>query len=361
MKKPYIVRNGTLYIQTTKSGTRYRFSTGLLDSKSNRAFVSENLSELISKHLQSKEAKAMGSERALSAYLNAVLSQAQGLKKTTLKTYSTRLNALNKLMDTSKDITAYNREDSELLYAKIIARGYSKNVAKSLINLLNSAFNIAISDGVVAKNPILKKKLSILSDTKQAQPFNLSEIKAILKECENLSQKWFKLACAICFFSGLRSGELLALKWENIDLKNNVLKVSCNMSRYGITSTKTLSSQREVEILPPLREIIESYKANVSQDNGFIFVNSKNKPFVNTSGEFLALWQSVLKKCNLSYRRFYTTRHSFASVMLSEGENVGWISKMLGHKNTFITLSTYAKFVKQEGKARAQFLSAHQF
>jgi len=63
------------------------------------------------------------------------------------------------------------------------------------------------------------------------------------------------------------------------------------------------------------------------------------------------------KRVNLDYRPIYHTRHTFATVMLENNEDILWVSNMLGHSNASMTLSKYAKYVKRKDKKRAQFLS----
>lgn len=360
---PFIVRNGILHIHYTKDGKRHRFSTKLMDSVKNRAFVKENLHKIIKAREEALRDEIRETATfSVGCYLQRVISQSRFSKKSTQATYKSRVNVLKKLFNTKKDIREIFSNDIENFYINLMkkgSKGYSKNMAKSLINLLNTAFNMALCDGIIADNPIINKKISILQDTKQAQPFSLSEIQSIIKNAENLNV-WFKYAVAVSFFTGIRSGELLALKWEHIDLENGIISIECNMSRFGIISPKTQSSFREVEILEPLAKFLKEYKNLCKDKQGFLFKDSNNKPFVNTSGEFLKLWQAVLVKSNLTYRRFYITRHSFASVMLSGGESILWVSKMLGHKNANITLTTYAKYIKQDGK-RASFLNGIKF
>ncbi|MEA2049336.1 MAG: tyrosine-type recombinase/integrase [Campylobacterota bacterium] len=67
-------------------------------------------------------------------------------------------------------------------------------------------------------------------------------------------------------------------------------------------------------------------------------------------------WQKVLNTLNLEYRILYNMRHTFASMMISSGEDILWVASMLGHKNANITLQTYAKYVKSEKKLRGSIL-----
>lgn len=62
------------------------------------------------------------------------------------------------------------------------------------------------------------------------------------------------------------------------------------------------------------------------------------------------------KECGFKYRPIYHTRHTFATIMLENGEDILWISNMLGHTDSTMTLSRYAKYIKRDEKKRASFL-----
>ena len=357
-KKPYIVRGGKLYVQITRDGQRVRFSTGLKDTLPNRKFVESNLDSI----LQARATRKANAKNSLAHFLDRFLAEARTLKKSSQISYKSSVKKLNALMPTSKDIASFSRADIEELYAKLNARAVSVSVASRLKMVLNSVFECACNEGLIPKNPMYKKRLSNLTPRKEAQPFSLDEIAEVLKACDELASQnpkafWFKCACVVAFFTGLRSGELLALKWENIDFLAGKIFVRATINRTGLTSPKTSSSLREVELLPIVAKELGAYaRACGDKCNGFVFRDFAGKPFIHTSGGWGELWRSVLASAGLSYRRFYNTRHSFASVMIGKGENIMWVSKMLGHKNANITLGTYAKYVESAQKSRASFL-----
>lgn len=362
-KKPYIVRGGKLYVQITREGKRVRFSTGLKDTLPNRKFVESNLDSILANRARA----SVKSKNSLAHFLDRFLDEAKTLKKSSQISYKSSVKKLNALLSTNRDIASFTRADIEELYAKLNARAVSVSVASRLKMVLNSVFECALNEGLIPKNPMYKKRLSNLTPRKEAQPFSLDEIAQVLSACDELAGQnpkafWFKCACVVAFFTGLRSGELLALKWENIDFLAGKIYVKHTINRTGLTSPKTSSSLREVELLPIVAKELGAYaRANGicgNEGKGFVFRDFADKPFIHTSGEWGELWRAVLASAGLTYRRFYNTRHSFASVMISKGENIMWVSKMLGHKNANITLSTYAKYVESARSVRASFLDS---
>ncbi|MGX3046004.1 tyrosine-type recombinase/integrase [Helicobacter sp. T3_23-1056] len=361
-KMPFVVRGKTLHICTTFEGRRVRFSTGLKNNAQNRAFILCECENIIKEYFAPK----IAGKDSLENYAKKFLDSAKTLKKSSQNTYQTSINVLKRYFDFRKNLASFSTEDVERFYAKLNAEGLSANRAKRLKAIANAIFERAFCEGKIPKNPfasLLKKRLSNLRDKKECEPFSLSEIKDILSACDELEKSdkrffWFKPACVLAFFSGLRSGELLALRWENIDFFSGKIYVKSTINRFGITLPKTKSSLREVDLLPVVAKELGNFaraKFGTDEPKGFLFVDFANKPFINTAGEFGELWRSTLSYAGLSLRRFYNTRHTFASVMISKGENIMWVSKMLGHKNANITLNTYARFI-DDGAERAKFL-----
>lgn len=67
-------------------------------------------------------------------------------------------------------------------------------------------------------------------------------------------------------------------------------------------------------------------------------------------------WKRILKEAIIPYRTMYQMRHTFASLMLQNGEDILWVSTMLGHKDASITFESYARYAHQQGKQRGGFL-----
>jgi len=68
-------------------------------------------------------------------------------------------------------------------------------------------------------------------------------------------------------------------------------------------------------------------------------------PYYSATKISIQYWTKVLKKLDIEYRNLYQMRHTFTSLMISSGEDILWVSSMLGHKNANITLQVYAKYI----------------
>ena len=90
--------------------------------------------------------------------------------------------------------------------------------------------------------------------------------------------------------------------------------------------------------------------------NSYVFLNQEDEPFHDIRRIRDSDWRKTIKACGIKYRTIYQTRHSFATMMIQNSEEIPWVSHTLGHKNLSITLEVYAKYIKREEKKRGSFL-----
>lgn len=145
--------------------------------------------------------------------------------------------------------------------------------------------------------------------------------------------------------TGIRLGELCALKWGDIDFKKNILTVRHTVQRISninskgtslvITSPKSSSSRRVI----PLPDHIIPYLKAVRKDSSLYLLSGTEKPAEPRTMQYR--FKSILKKCNLPYVTFHSLRHMFATFCASLGVEVKVLSTILGHSSVEITLNRY--------------------
>lgn len=241
---------------------------------------------------------------------------------------------------------------SELsLWQTNLLKKYSTKYTSSIRVVFHGIFEDALRDEIISKNPFSIVKTFRNNPKREIQPFSKEEIFQIIDNTPFRIKAFF----AIGFFTGMRTGELLGLKWSDIDLENKTINIKRTRHKGIENSPKTKSSKREIEILDVLYPYILEHK-DIFGDMEYVFTSKFKQPFYSTNKINETYWIKVLKKLELKYRNLYQMRHTFATLMIENREDILWVSHMLGHTNANITLEVYAKYLKNDKKKRATFL-----
>ncbi len=238
------------------------------------------------------------------------------------------------------------QEFQTTLFEKGLSGKYIKNIRSVFQTILEDALN----DELIGSNPFKKVKQPKVIKTK-IDPFTLDEIQLILKEINPKHKPMFVLA----FFSGMRWGEIIALEWRHIDFNENEISITQSMVEKILDTPKTQNSNRDIDMLPIVKEYLQIQKDRNLSDR-WVFVNQYKDNYVRTDSLNLRIFKPLLDELGLERRPVRQTRHSFASMMLSKGEDILWVSNMLGHTETSLTLNTYSKYIKQKKIIRGGFL-----
>ncbi len=169
--------------------------------------------------------------------------------------------------------------------------------------------------------------------------------------------------------TGMREGELLALKWENVDLENGILSVKFNLKRIpggglAVGKPKTESSIRSVKLGEDTITVLKEHKRYLEQeaindywhDEGFIFPSSVGTAL--DPSNLLKQFRELLEIAELPRIRFHDLRHTAASLMLNNGVDVLVASQRLGHAHPSITLDVYGHLMPSMQNKAASIIDA---
>ena len=214
-----------------------------------------------------------------------------------------------------------------------------------------SVLDQAVNDDLIDSSPLDRVKLrKVLSrdayeKTPTADPFSADEIKKILTVAdEQLRNVWL-----FAFATGMRPSEYIALQWESIDWEDCTVKVE-RARVVGVTSknTKTKSSKRVIDLRRGAYEALRAQEQYSRLANGPVFLDPATGRGWDTSDRLNRVWIPTLKKAGVRHRTQYQTRHTFASTLLSAGENLMYVAKQMGHADTTMVTRIYARWLEQD-------------
>jgi len=236
----------------------------------------------------------------------------------------------------------------------------NKRIA-NILSPLRAALQDAQHDDLIQLNPLFNwtyKRNEAPPKTYHIDPFNKDEQQAII----NAATGQVRNQVITFFWTGMRTSELIALEWTDIDWQRKKIIVNKAVTQHAESdeTTKTKTGTREIDMLPPVEQALIDQKKHTLLHGNKIFHNPRTgEPWKGDQAIRKTLWMPLLKKAGVRYRNPYQTRHTYASMMLSAGENLAWVSNQMGHCDVLITARTYARWIvsneKQGMKALEMF------
>jgi len=218
-------------------------------------------------------------------------------------------------------------------------------------SVLFSIFDEAVKNSIINVNPLEKVEAPKVSksftlEDEEVYPFSDFEIKTILEN----STGYLKNFVLLMYSTGIRPGELIALHWKDINYSKKQINIYKTMTRGKIGDPKTPSSVRKVDMLLSAEKALKD-QFELSKHHEYVFLSSAHKPFY--SHDIInKRFKEVLALSNIEMRSLYNLRHTFASQLIGRGEDIIWVSKMLGHVDVSITLKYYTKYIKEDEETR---------
>lgn len=205
---------------------------------------------------------------------------------------------------------------------------------------MRSVFKVAFLDGIIDANPMDRVK-NLKVKKPDINPLPMEDIKQFLTVVSPHYKNFFEVA----FFTGMRFGEMAALKWKNVDLKRRIVKVRETRVEGEEGMPKTPKSVRDIKMLDPVLTALQEQAKQTWGKSDYVFLNQDGRP-LNPNPVNFYIWKPALKKAGLKPRPLYQTRHTFATLMLDAGEKPGWVQTMMGHETLQMILERYYSHVK---------------
>lgn len=280
------------------------------------------------------------------------------LKASTFNDYRKTIN--NQIIPQfgAKPLHTLSRNDVRIWIASLDCS--NKRLA-NIISPLRAALQDAQHDDLIQVNPLFGwsyRRNDPPSTKSYVDPFTADEQREIIADATGQGRN----QCIVFFWTGMRTSELIALEWTDIDWERKKIRINKAMTTAAnqAETTKTATGTREIDMLPPVERALIDQKQYTLLHAKTVFLNpATNKQWSGDQAIRKSLWIPLLKRAKIRYRNPYQTRHTYASMMLSAGEPLAWVSAQLGHSNVLITAKTYARWIptnaQQGGKALDMF------
>lgn len=237
----------------------------------------------------------------------------------------------------------------ERIEAEKQPKGLSPKTVRNINQVISSALTFAKEQKLIISNPTEGCSLPKL-EHREMKTLTAEQLQSFLREAKEsgvYEMYYIELA------TGLRRGELLGLKWEDIDLEQGVIHVRRQVARINgkivEAPLKTKNSYRTVSIGADAVGILIEQKEKSHSE--YVFPSPTGGPISPDS--VLHMLHRVLKRAGLPTVRFHDLRHTFATLALQNGVDVKTVSSMLGHYSAGFTLDTYAHVTTQAQRQAA--------
>ena len=301
--------------------------------------------------------KNMTVEELVERYLSTKI----GVKPNTLANYKFVKNLMKKEPFNGKKISQVKTSDAKLFLIKLQQDGRRYSTIKTVRGVLRLAFQMAVDDDVLRKNPFgFELATVVVNDSVTREAITRKQMRQFLKfvHDDNVYCKYYEVVY-ILFHTGMRISEFCGLTLKDLDMKNRIINIDHQLQRTSdmrlvIESTKTNAGTRKLpmseDVFRCFQAIIEDreaprYERVVDGYTGFLFTDKEGLPLVAMHWEHR--FNHMVKRYNDIYRvqmpniTPHVCRHTYCSNMAKLGMNPKTLQYLMGHSDIGVTLNTY--------------------
>ncbi|MBE6083563.1 MAG: site-specific integrase [Tissierellaceae bacterium] len=253
--------------------------------------------------------------------------------------------------------------------------GMKPKTIKNIHNMLHKAFEQAVNNDIIIKNPVKNTSLPKI-EKKSIEILTVEQQKKLLKA---VVDERLGIGIFLALGTGMRIGEITGLQWKDIDFEKEIINVKYTFNRlkdYGpnprnktelvLGSAKTKGSVRSIPISPELMTRIEIYQNMVESEKEFFGAEYSDRGFFicNETGNpiepryYQKYFKELLEKLELPEMGFHSLRHTFATRAIEMNIPIKVVSDILGHSSITITMDLYAHVLENTKRNEIEKISA---
>jgi integrase len=241
---------------------------------------------------------------------------------------------------------------------QFITARQSKNMAlgtlRKLLVTLNQVMAYAARHRLIDYNPVRDaerpKATGKIDESRDISILTPMQIRGLIEAEPDLKYQTLFLTAIM---TGMRQGELIGLKWSDVNFTNKQIHVKRTFNHGRFFEPKTRESIRKIDLSPMLVRELAAWKLkSAGQDDGLVFPSESGTP-ICCFNMVRRHFSPALKKAGISRIKFHALRHTYASLLIDQKENIKYIQNQLGHSTPNITLSVYAHLMKDENQEAA--------
>ena len=287
-------------------------------------------------------------------WVNQWLVEVQGkIKPATYASYQYKMDHYILPALAERSLNEVDEEQVTLLINDWKEKGLKTSSIRVLFQVLNNCFSLAVKKNILLTNPC-SQVMPPASEKKQVQSLSKKEQASLERVAEETPAKK-GLPIILALQTGMRIGEIAALRWENIDFEANLISVEKtlqrisyfarekNQSQLVLSSPKTASSKRLIPMTKLVRKVL--LKEKKQRTGEFVFsVNGHPCEPRLISYHF----QKLAKTAQVFGKHFHQLRHTFATRCVEKNRDIAAVSAILGHASTQMTLDTYSSALMEQ-------------
>lgn len=327
------------------------------------------LEKMVGKDLESR-LDPMGKKMTVNELVARYLRTRTGVKPNTLQGYKYVQNILNKEEFGNLKIATVKKSDAKLFLIKLQEDGRGSSTVKTIRGVLRPAFQMAVDDDILLKNPFGFELVGVIVNTeKTRKALTRSQMNKFLKfvHYDNVYYKYYDVFY-ILFHTGLRISEFCGLTIKDIDMENRIINIDHQLQRtsqmeYIIESTKSNAGTRKIPMTEDVYQTFERILENRPKDLpekmvcgycGFLFRDKKGMPEVAMHWEHR--FNHAVKRYNDIFKvqipniTPHVCRHTYCSNQARAGMNPKTLQYLMGHSDIGVTMNTYTHLGLDDAK-----------